>query len=75
MTDRKRSRFTERQIIGFIEQSKANIPIKELCRNFSFSNAIFNKSRAKFGGMEVPEAKHLPAEVHLDIYALNTAFR
>nr|WP_184533944.1 IS3 family transposase [Variovorax sp. Sphag1AA] len=83
----RKSRFTEEQIIGFIRQSEAGLPIKELCRKGGFSDATFYKWRAKYGGMDVPDAKRLRdlesenaklkkllAEAHLDIHALNTAF-
>ncbi|MBX3633057.1 MAG: transposase, partial [Simplicispira sp.] len=33
----KKSRFTEEQIIGFLKQAEAGMPIKELCRNGGFS--------------------------------------
>ncbi|MBP6119695.1 MAG: IS3 family transposase [Giesbergeria sp.] len=83
----RKSRFTEEQIIGFIKQAEAGLPIKELCRKGGFSDATFYKWRAKYGGMDVPDArrlreleaengklKKLLAEAHLDIHALNTAF-
>jgi len=83
----KESRFTEEQIIGFIQQAEAGMPIKELCRNGGFSDATFYKWRAKYGGMEVSDAKRLRelesenaklkkllAEAHLDIHALKGAF-
>lgn len=79
----KKSRFTEEQIIGFLKQAEAGMPIKELCRKGSFSDATFYKWRAKFGGMEASDAKRLKelesentklkkllAEAHLDIDAL-----
>jgi transposase-like protein len=50
------SRFTEEQIIGFIKQAEAGMPIKELCRKGGFSDATFYKWRAKYGGMDVPDA-------------------
>ena len=83
----RKSRFTEEQIIGFIKQAEAGLPIKELCRKGGFSDATFYKWRSKFGGMEASDAKRLRelesenaklkkllAEAHLDIHALNTAF-
>ena len=83
----RKSRFTEEQIIGFIRQAEAGLPVKELFRKGGVSDATFYKWRAKYGGMDVPDAKRLrdldsenaklkklPAEAHLDIHALNTAF-
>ena len=83
----KKSRFTEEQIIGFIKQAEAGMPIKELCRKGGFSDATFYKGRAKYGGMDVPDAKRLRelesenaklkkllAEAHLDIHALKGVF-
>ena len=55
----KKSRFPEEQIIGFIKQAEAGLPIKELCRKGGFSDATFYKWRAKFGGMDVPDARRL----------------
>jgi len=51
----KKSRDTEEQIIGFLRQAEAGMPIKELCRNGGFSDATFYKWRAKFGGMDVSD--------------------
>jgi putative transposase len=87
MTDMRQSKFTEAQIIGFIKQADAGMPVKDICRKGGFSDATFYKWRAKYGGMEVPDAKRLKelegenaklkrllAEAHLDIHALKGVF-
>ena len=79
------SKYSEEQIISFLKQAEAGLPIKELCRKGGFSDATFYKWRAKFGGMEVPDAKRLReleaengklkrllAEAHLDMHALKS---
>lgn len=54
-----KKRFTEEQIIGFLKQAEAGVPVKELCRLHGFSDASFYNWRAKFGGMDVSDAKRL----------------
>lgn len=81
----KKSKYTEEQIIGFLKQAEAGVPVKELCRKHGFSDAAFYKWRARFGGMEVADAKKLReleqenaklkrllAEAHLDMHALKS---
>jgi putative transposase len=85
--DLKKKRFTEHQIIGFLKEAEAGMPVKELCRKHGFSDAAFYGWRTKFGGMQVSEAKRLReleaenaklkkllAEAHLDVEALKVAF-
>ena len=52
----KRSRFTEEQIIGIL---KAGVSVADLCRKHGVSDASIYKWKAKFGGLEVSEAKRL----------------
>lgn len=54
-----KKRYSEEQIIGFLKQAEAGVPIKELCRQHGFSDASFYTWRAKFAGMSVPDAKRL----------------
>ena len=56
-----KKRFSEEQIIGFLKQADAGMPVKEPCRQHGFSDASFYLWRQKFGGMEVPDAKRLKA--------------
>ena len=54
-----KKRFTEAQIVGFLREADAGIPVKELCRKHGFSDASYYLWRSKFGGMSVPDAKRL----------------
>jgi len=54
-----KKRFTEEQIIGFLKEAQAGVPVKELCRKHGFSDVSFYTWRAKFGGMEVSDARRL----------------
>ena len=56
-----KKRFTEAQIIGFLKEAQAGVPVKELCRKHGFSDAAFYGWRAKFGGMQVDDVKRLKA--------------
>ena len=53
------SKFSEEQIIGFLRQAEAGMPIKEIGRKHGFSDASFYKWRAKYAGMDASEAKRL----------------
>ena len=54
-----KKRFSEEQIIGFLQQAEVDVPIKELCRQHGFSDASLYNWRAKFGGMSVSDARRL----------------
>ena len=54
-----KKRFSEEQIIGFLREAEAGLPVKELCRRHGFSEASYYLWRSKFGGMNVSEAKRL----------------
>ena len=57
----KRSRFTEEQIIGILEEQEAGLPTAEVCRKHGISSATFYKYKAKYGGMDVSDARKLKA--------------
>ena len=56
-----RKRHTEEQIIGVLKEAEAGAKALDLCRKHGISDATFYKWRAKYGGMEVSDAKKLRA--------------
>ena len=79
----RQSRFTEEQIIGVLKQAEAGMKTAEICRQHGISSATYYKWKAKYGGLEISEArrlrqlenenrrlKQMVAEQALDIQAL-----
>lgn len=57
----KKQRFTEEQIIGVLKEQEAGAKAADLCRKHGISEATVYNWKAKYGGMEVSEAKRLKA--------------
>jgi putative transposase len=55
----RKSRFTETQIIGMIKEQEAGLTVAEVCRKNGISPASFYKLKAKYGGMDVSDARRL----------------
>ena len=55
----RKNRFTEAQIIGMIKEQEAGMPTAEVCRKHGLSPATFYKLKARYGGMDLSDAKRL----------------
>ena len=55
----KKSRFTEEQIIAILREQEQGVATAEVCRRHGISSATLFKWKARFGGMDVSDARRL----------------
>ena len=55
----KKSRFTEEQIIGALQQLDGGVPAKDVARDLGVNAQTLYRWRKKFGGMDVSDARRL----------------
>ena len=55
----RKSRFTEAQIIGMVNEQEAGLATAEVCRRHGLSPATFYRLKARYGGMDLSDAKRL----------------
>lgn len=80
----KKTRFTETQIIGILNEAEAGMKVKDLCRKHGISDATYYNWKAKYGGMsasDLKRTKELEAEntklkrMYADLALENRAMR
>jgi putative transposase len=55
----KQGKFSVEQIIKILKENEAGVKVVDLCRKYGFSDATYYNWKAKYGGMEVSEARRL----------------
>ena len=55
----RQSRFSDEQIIAILREHEAGAKTADVCRRHGVSDATFYKWKAKYGGMEVSDARKL----------------
>jgi putative transposase len=56
---RRKSQFTEQQIVGILKQHEAGVKVADLCREHGISNATFYQWKAKYGGMDASQLRQV----------------
>ena len=57
----KRSKFSEEQVIAILREQETGAKTADVCRKHGISTATFYSWKAKFGGMDVLDARRLKA--------------
>jgi putative transposase len=55
----KKTRFSEEQIVAALKEAESGVSVKELSRRIGVSDATIYHWKAKYGGLEVSEARRL----------------
>jgi putative transposase len=55
----RKSRFTEEQIIGILQEVEGGAEARAVCRRVGITEQTFYRWRQKYGGMQVSDARRL----------------
>lgn len=68
----RKSRYSEEQIIRVLLEVESGRTVKEVCREYGIANQTYYSWKAKYGGMDVNEARRLK-ELELENRRLKAA--
>jgi len=57
----RRSRFSDEQVIGILQEHEAGAKCADLCRKHGMAEGTFYAWKSKYSGMSVPDVKRLKA--------------
>ena len=57
----RKTRFTEEQIVGVLQEASAGAQVAELCRRHGISTPTFYDWKKRYGGVSVNELRRLKA--------------
>ena len=55
----KRKKYSEQQIVKILKEAEAGVPVVDLSRQYGFSQSVFYKWKAKYGGMDMSQLRRL----------------
>ena len=56
---KRKSRFTETQIVKILKEVEGGRQVKEVCREYGVSDATYYNWKSKYGGMEASDIRRL----------------
>ena len=55
----RKSKFSENQIISLLKEVEKGRAVKDVCREYSVSEATYYQWKSKYGGMQPPDVRRL----------------
>ena len=55
----RRSKYSEHQIVRILKEVEGGRTVREVCREYGFSDATYYNWKAKYGGMEASDIRRL----------------
>ena len=68
----RKTRYSEEQIIRVLQEVESGRTVKDVCREYGIANGTYYAWKAKYGGMDVNEARRLK-ELEIENRRLKTA--